>query len=48
MHLRPRQVGYRLPYDPRRDWGERPESNRHWEGHNLPDLPLSYAHHRSW
>src|SRR5262249_43531939 len=30
------------------NWGERPDSNRHWEGHSLPDLPLSYAHHRDW
>ena len=26
MHLRPRQVGYRLPYDPEKSQGSRPNA----------------------
>ena len=34
--LRPRQVGYRFTLRPDRRWGDRPDSNRDQEGHDLP------------
>jgi hypothetical protein len=55
MHLRPRQVGYRLPYDPRslRDHDEKRNGVRaglepDLEGHNLLCWPLHYPHSRTW
>ena len=55
MHLRPRQVGYRLPYDPKKPRGYEEARNGvraglepDLEGHNLPCWPLHYPHSRTW
>ena len=44
--LRPRQVGCRLPYDPRTSWGERPESNRLERVSQTRGAPFAFAHRR--